>query len=337
MKKIAVFTSGGDAPGMNACIRSVVRAGHYYGLDVYGIIRGYDGMINGDLMEMDDRSVSNIIQKGGTILKSARSEAFKTPEGRKKAYSNLQKFGIDGLVAIGGNGTFSGATLFHKEFGLPVVGCPGTIDNDLFGTDFTIGYDTAVNTCLAAIDRIRDTADAHERAFFIEVMGRDTGYIAIRSAIGGGAEMAVMPEKKIPLKDIIEKFKYGVSNSKSSHIVVVAEGEQSGRANELAAAVKEEIPQLDIKVTILGHVQRGGAPTAADRVLACRLGLGAVEGLLKGKTDVMAGVINSNLTFTNFHDTITKRKSISNELSRMIEILNGRKYHNEDPVKADKI
>ena len=335
MKKIAVFTSGGDSPGMNACIRSVVRAGHYYGIDVYGIIRGYDGMINGDMMEMDNHSVSNIIQKGGTILKSARSDAFRTPEGRKKAYNNIKKFGIEGLIAIGGNGTFTGATLFHKEYGIPTVGCPGTIDNDLYGTDFTIGYDTAVNTCLSAIDRIRDTADAHERAFFIEVMGRDTGYIAIRSAIGGGAEMAVMPEKKVPLKEIIEKLKYGVSNSRSSHIVVVAEGDQSGRANDLAASVKKEIPELDIKVTILGHVQRGGAPSAADRVLASRLGLGAVEGLLKGKSNVMVGVINRTLGYTDFHDTITKKKAINNELSRMIEILNGRKYKGDKNFKKE--
>lgn len=333
MKRIAVFTSGGDAPGMNACIRSVVRSGHYYGLEVYGIIRGYDGMINGDLMEMDDRSVSNIIQKGGTILKSARSDAFRTPEGRKKAYNTLKKFGIDGLVAIGGNGTFTGALLFHQEYGIPCIGCPGTIDNDLYGTDFTIGYDTAVNTCLSAIDRIRDTADAHERAFFIEVMGRDTGYIAVRSAIGGGAEMAIMPEKKINMKDIIEKFKYGTSSSKSSHIVVVAEGDTSGRAGDIAEKVKKEIPDLDIKVTILGHVQRGGAPTAADRVLASRLGLGAVEGLLKEKTNVMVGVINRTLSYTDFKDTISKKKPINNELARMIEILNGRKYND---AKAKK-
>ncbi|MCS6824313.1 MAG: 6-phosphofructokinase [Cytophagaceae bacterium] len=336
MKRIAVFTSGGDAPGMNACIRAVVRAGHYYGLEVYGIIRGYEGMINGDIMEMDDRSVSNIIQKGGTILKSARSENFRTEEGRKKAYNNLRKYNIDGLVAIGGNGTFTGALKFYEEYGVPCVGCPGTIDNDLYGTDFTIGYDTAVNTCLAAIDRIRDTADAHERAFFIEVMGRDTGYIAIRSAIGGGAEMAIMPEKKNSIKEIIEKFKFGVSNSKSSHIVIVAEGEKPGRANEIAEQVKKEVPELDIKVTILGHVQRGGAPTAADRVLASRLGLGAVEGLLKGKTNVMVGVVNRTLVYTDFKDTITKKKLINNELPRLIEILNGRKYKNEDRLSILK-
>ena len=308
MKRIAVFTSGGDAPGMNACIRAVVRAGHYFGLDVYGIYRGYDGLIKGDLVEMDDRSVSNIIQKGGTILKSARSEDFRTKEGRKQAFENIKKYGIDGLVAIGGNGTFTGAEIFHAEYGVPTVGCPGTIDNDLFGTDFTIGYDTAVNTALAAIDKIRDTADAHDRIFFIEVMGRDTGYIAVRSAIAGGAEMALLPETKIVMKEVIGKLKFGTSQSKASHIIVIAEGDEIGRAQSIAEKVKKEIPALDAKVTTLGHVQRGGAPSAADRVLASRLGLGAVEGLLKGKTNVMVGIINRTLCYTPFKDTITKKK-----------------------------
>jgi len=326
MKKIAVFTSGGDAPGMNACIRSVVRSSHYFGLEVYGIYRGYDGMINGSFVEMDDRSVSNIIQKGGTILKSARSEEFRTKEGRAKAYKNIKEFGIDGLVAIGGNGTFTGALLFHEEFGIPCVGAPGTIDNDLYGTDFTIGYDTAVNTALSAIDKIRDTADAHDRIFFIEVMGRDTGYIAVRSAIAGGAEMALMPETKTSLEEIITKLKYGTSQSKASHIIIVAEGDEIGRASNIAEQVKRELPGLDTKVTTLGHVQRGGAPTAADRVLASRLGLGAVEGLLKGKTNVMAGVINRTLCYTPFKDTISKKKPINKELIRMIEVLNGRQY-----------
>jgi 6-phosphofructokinase 1 len=326
MKRIAVFTSGGDAPGMNACIRAVVRSAHYFGVDVYGIYRGYDGMINGSFVEMDDRSVSNIIQKGGTILKSARSEDFRTKEGRKKAYQNIKKFKIDGLVAIGGNGTFTGAEIFHKEYGIPCIGAPGTIDNDLYGTDFTIGYDTAVNTALSAIDKIRDTADAHERIFFIEVMGRDTGYIAVRSAISGGAEMAIMPETKNSYKEIISKLKHGTSHSKASHIIIVAEGHEVGRATNIAQKVKEELPELDTKVTTLGHVQRGGAPTAADRVLASRLGLGAVEGLIKGKTNVMAGIINRTLCYTPFKDTITKRKAINKDLIRIIEVLNGRKY-----------
>jgi 6-phosphofructokinase 1 len=326
MKRIAVLTSGGDAPGMNACIRAVVRSAHYFGLDVYGIYRGYDGMINGSFVEMDDRSVSNIIQKGGTILKSARSEEFRTKEGRKKAYQNIKKFKIDGLVAIGGNGTFTGAEIFHKEYGIPCIGAPGTIDNDLYGTDFTIGYDTAVNTALSAIDKIRDTADAHERIFFIEVMGRDTGYIAVRSAISGGAEMALMPETKTSIKDVISKLKYGTSHSKASHIIIVAEGDEIGRATNIAEKVKKELPGLDTKVTTLGHVQRGGAPSAADRVLASRLGLGAVEGLIKGKTNVMAGVINRTLCYTAFKECISKKKPINKDLIRIIEVLNGRKY-----------
>ncbi len=326
MKRIAVLTSGGDAPGMNAAIRAVVRAGHYYGLEVYGIVRGYDGMISGNFIEMDDTSVSNIIQKGGTVLKSARSDEFRTKEGRAKAYENIKKHNIDGLVVIGGNGTFTGAGLFYDEFKIPCVGAPGTIDNDLYGTDYTIGYDTAVNTCLAAIDKIRDTADAHERCFFIEVMGRDTGYIAVRSAIAGGAEMAILPEVNTDVEDIIKRLKYGTSESKASHIIIVAEGDKVGRASDLAKEVNERIPSLDVKVTILGHVQRGGAPTAADRVLASRLGLAAVEGLWNGQTNVMAGVINRNIVYTPFIETITKRKPIKDELSRMIEVLNGRKY-----------
>jgi 6-phosphofructokinase 1 len=327
MKRIAVFTSGGDAPGMNACIRAVVRSANYFGVDVYGIYRGYDGMINGSFVEMDARSVSNIIQKGGTILKSARSDEFRTKEGRKKAYQNIKKFKIDGLVAIGGNGTFAGCEIFHKEYGISCIGAPGTIDNDLYGTDFTIGYDTAVNTALNAIDKIRDTADAHERIFFIEVMGRDTGYIAVRSAISGGAEMAIMPETKNSYKEIISKLKHGTSHSKASHIIIVAEGHEVGRATNIAQKVKDALPELDTKVTTLGHVQRGGAPTAADRVLASRLGLGAVEGLIKGKTDVMAGIINRTLCYTPFKDTITKRKTINKDLIRIIEVLNGRKYN----------
>lgn len=330
IKRIAVFTSGGDAPGMNACIRAVVRTAKYYDLEVFGITRGYDGLISGDIVEMDERSVSNIIQKGGTILKSARSMDFKTKEGRKKAYQNLKKLNIDGLVAIGGNGTFAGAEIFFNEYGIPTVGAPGTIDNDLYGTDFTIGYDTAVNTALDAIDKIRDTADAHDRIFFIEVMGRDTGYIAVRSAISGGAEMAIMPETKTSVKDIITKLRYGSSHSKASHIIIVAEGDEPGRAQIIADKVKKELPNLDTKVTMLGHIQRGGAPTAADRVLASRLGVGAVEGLIKGKANVMAGVINRTLTYTPFHETITKKKPLNKDLIRLIEILNGRKYNMEE-------
>ncbi|MDX2196976.1 MAG: 6-phosphofructokinase [Cytophagales bacterium] len=326
MQKIAVFTSGGDAPGMNAAIRAVVRGAVYYGIDVCGIIRGYDGLIQGNIVDMDGYSVSNIIQRGGTILKSARSEDFRTKEGRKKAFENIKKFKIGGLIAIGGNGTFTGAKNFHEEFGVPVIGVPGTIDNDLFGTDFTIGFDTAVNTALAAIDKIRDTADAHDRIFFVEVMGRDTGFIAVRSAIGGGAELAMIPETKTSTHYVINKLKEESNHSKSSHIIVVAEGDEEGSATEIATRVKRSLPHMDIKVTQLGHVQRGGSPTATDRVLASRLGLAAVEGLLTGESNVMAGVVNKKLTYTPLHDAIYKKKPYNKELVRMIEILSGRRY-----------
>lgn len=326
IKKVAVFTSGGDAPGMNAAIRAVVRGAVFHGIDVFGIMRGYDGLIKGDIIQMDGYSVSNIIQRGGTILKSARSEEFRTKEGRAKAYENIKKNGIDGIVAIGGNGTFTGAKLFHSEYGIPCVGVPGTIDNDLYGTDFTIGYDTAVNTALAAIDKIRDTADAHDRIFFVEVMGRDSGYIAIRSAIGGGAELAMIPETKTSTQYVINKLKEVSSHTKSSHVIVVAEGDEEGNAHDIAARVKRQLPHLDIKVSNLGHIQRGGSPTAADRVLASRLGLGALEGLLDGKTNVMAGIINRHLVYTTFEDAINKKKPYNKELVRMIEILSGRNY-----------
>lgn len=326
MKKIALFTSGGDSPGMNACIRAIVRSGHYFGLNVFGIYKGYDGMINKNFIQMDNKSVSNIIQRGGTILKSTRSEAFKTPEGRKMAYDNLKSFGIDGLVAIGGNGTFTGMLKFYEEYGIPCIGAPGTIDNDLYGTDFTIGYDTAVNTALDAIDKIRDTADSHDRVFFIEVMGRDTGFIAIRSAISGGAEMAVIPENKMTTEDIINKLRFGTSHSKASHIIIVAEEEGISRSHIIANEVKKQLPEIDTKVTILGHIQRGGAPSATDRVLASRLGYGAVEGLVNGKTNVMAGVINGELAYTPFKDTITLKKPIKKELIKLIDVLNGRQY-----------
>jgi 6-phosphofructokinase 1 len=322
MKKIAVFTSGGDAPGMNACIRAVVRGAIYHGLEVYGIRRGYNGMISGDIIPLNSQSVSNIIQRGGTILKSARSKEFMTPEGRKKAYENLMKFGIEGLVAIGGNGTFTGAEVFYNEYQLPTVGCPGTIDNDLYGTDYTIGFDTAVNTSLEAIDKIRDTADSHDRIFFIEVMGRDSGYIAIQSGIGGGAEIVMVPETHTPLKKVVSTLKEGWNRSKSSSIVVVAEGDEEGHAAEIAEKIKIQTgDKLDIRVTTLGHIQRGGGPTAYDRILASRLGLGAVEGLIKGEKNMMAGVVNNELVYTPFIDTIKKEKPIHEDLLRMVHIL----------------
>jgi 6-phosphofructokinase 1 len=321
MKKIAVFTSGGDAPGMNACIRAVVRAGMYYGLEVFGIRRGYNGMIKGDIIPLESKSVSNIIQRGGTFLKSARSEEFKTPEGRKIAYEQLQKHGIEGLVAIGGNGTFTGAELFFNEYEVPTVGVPGTIDNDLYGTDYTIGFDTAVNTALDAIDKIRDTADAHDRIFFIEVMGRDSGYIAIQSGIGGGAEMVMVPETQSSMEDVIETLKEGWQRLKTSSIIVVAEGDEEGGANAVATRTKHYIPQGDIKVTLLGHIQRGGAPTAYDRILASRLGVAAVEGLIAGRKNVMAGLLNNEVVYTPFKETITKKKPIHPDLIRLVDIL----------------
>ncbi len=322
MKKIAVFTSGGDAPGMNACIRAIVRGAAYHGVEVFGIVRGYNGMIKGDIIPLNSQSVSNIIQRGGTILKSARSKEFMTAEGRQKAYDKLQELGIEGLVAIGGNGTFTGAEIFYNEFKIPTVGAPGTIDNDLYGTDYTIGFDTAVNTALDAVDKIRDTADSHDRVFFIEVMGRDSGYIAIQCAIAGGAESVMIPENLTSVDEISAILQKGFDKKKSSSIVIVAEGDEEGNAQIVAKKIKDKMGEnLDIRVTTLGHIQRGGIPTASDRILASRLGLGALEGLLRGEKNVMAGVVNNQLIYTPFHDTITKKKPVSEDLIRMVEIL----------------
>jgi 6-phosphofructokinase 1 len=321
MKNIAVFTSGGDAPGMNACIRAVVRGALHHDVNVFGIYRGYNGMINGDIQPLTSQSVSNIIQRAGTILKSARSAEFRTKEGRQKAYEQLKAHNIEGLVAIGGNGTFTGAQIFYEEYGIPTVGAPGTIDNDLYGTDFTIGFDTAVNTALNAIDKIRDTADSHDRVFFIEVMGRDSGYIALRSAIGGGAEMAIIPEKPNSLDEIIERLKVGWGRAKRSYIVVVAEGKQPGNATDIAQKVKKEIPDLDIRVSTLGHIQRGGSPSAVDRVIASRMGLAAVEALLSGKKGIMVGIVNGRIKYTPFKETFKHKNEQIAEMIRLIEVL----------------
>ena len=307
---------------MNACIRAVVRGAVYHGIEVYGIRRGYSGMIAGDVYKMESHSVSNIVQRGGTILKSARSKEFMTAEGRKKAYEQLSAHGIEGMVAIGGNGTFTGAMIFGNEYGIPTVGAPGTIDNDLYGTDYTIGFDTAVNTALDAIDRIRDTASSHDRIFFIEVMGRDSGYIAVQSGIAGGAELVMVPEVLTPLSEVVETLKQGWSRSKSSSIIVVAEGDEAGSAVEVAEKIKSQVDEnADIRVTTLGHTQRGGSPSAYDRILASRLGLGALEGLLGGQKNVMAGIINNELVYTPFEDTIRLPKPISEDLLRMVKIL----------------
>jgi 6-phosphofructokinase 1 len=265
--------------------------------------------------------VANIVQRGGTILKSARSQKFMTKEGRQEAYNQLVQHKIEGLVAIGGNGTFTGATLFEEEFGIPTVGAPGTIDNDLYGTDYTIGYDTAVNTALEAIDKIRDTADSHDRAFFVEVMGRDSGYIAIPCAVGGGAEIVLVPETYQSIESVIDMLQAGRRRQKTSFLVVVAEGEEEGNAAMVAAKVKEAIPEMDARVTVIGHIQRGGAPSAADRLLASQIGIAAVEGLINGMRNVMAGIVDRRLVYTPFHDCIYQKKLINQNFMRMVEIL----------------
>jgi len=322
MKNIGVFTSGGDAPGMNACVRAAIRAGLSLGVNMYGIKYGYNGIITGDIYHMKSYSVSNILQKGGTILKSARSEEFKTREGRKKAYEQLKSKGIEGLVAIGGDGTFTGANIFFEEYGIPIVGAPGTIDNDLYGSDFTIGFDTAVNTALDAIDKIRDTANSHDRVFFIEVMGRHSGHIAVNCGIGGGAELVMVPETPTTIQDVIDVLNQGRDREKTSSIVIVAEGDEQGNAHEIANKVVDKLPWLDIRVSTLGHMQRGGSPTSFDRILASRLGLAAIEGLINGKSNVMAGIINHEVVYTSFKLAISKTKPINSEQMRLVEVMN---------------
>jgi len=320
-RNIGVFTSGGDAPGMNAAIRAVVRTCVYYDIEVSGIYRGYEGMIDNDIVKLNARSVSNIIQRGGTILKSARSKEFRTAEGRKKAYDNLKERGIDALVAVGGDGSFTGLHIFHQEYGIPCVCLPGTIDNDLAGTDYTIGYDTATNTAVEAIDKIRDTALYHNRLFFIEVMGRDSGYIAINSAIAGGAVAAIIPEEETPLESLMTKLEDTRKNNKKSSLVVVAEGGKSGGAIKLAEQVQDQLSYYDTKVTILGHLQRGGAPTYFDRVLASKMGVAGVEALINGKTDVMLGVISNKIVYNDFETSMAREHEIEAELIRISKIL----------------
>ncbi|MBI3232590.1 MAG: 6-phosphofructokinase [Bacteroidetes bacterium] len=321
MKRIGVFTSGGDAPGMNAALRAVVRTATYYGIEVKGILNGYEGLINDQIIDMDSRSVANIIQRGGTILKTSRSEEFRTKEGREKAAANVRKHGIEGLVAIGGNGTFTGAGIFCEETGLTVMGVPGTIDNDLFGTDYTIGFDTAINTAIEAIDKIRDTADSHNRVFFVEVMGRHAGFIAMDVGIGGGAEAILIPEEKTNIDDLVKFFTIDKRKAKSFSIVVVAEGDDQGGAMEIAAKLKERIPGFDPKVTVLGHIQRGGTPSAYDRLLASRLGSAAVVELLEGETNKMVGIVSNELVLTTFEDAIEKCRPVDRELLKLAQIL----------------
>ena len=321
IKRIGVLTSGGDAPGMNAAVRAVVRACIYYDIDVYGIYKGYDGLIKNNMEQLYVRSVSNILSRGGTFLLSARSDEFRTKEGRKKAFNNFRKHDLDTLVVIGGDGSFTGASIFSEEFGVPVIGIPGTIDNDLAGTDLTIGFDTACNTAREAIDKIRDTASSHDRLFFVEVMGRDTGFIAVNSAISGGAVAMIVPEHEWSIEALIKRLRKGASNQKASNVVIVAEGCQLGSAYEIAAQVKEHLDYFDIRVTVLGHLQRGGSPTTADRVLASRMGVAAVEGLKNGQSDVMVGIINNKIIYTTIQKAIKIEKRLDDEEFRIAKIL----------------
>ncbi len=322
IKRIAVFTSGGDAPGMNACLRAVVRTALFYDKKVTGIYRGYQGMIDGDFEKLNSRSVSNIIQRGGTIIKTARCESFKTAEGREQAYQNLVKNEIDAVVAIGGDGTFTGAWEFMNTYDIPFVGVPGTIDNDLFGTDYTIGYDTATNTAMEAIDKIRDTASSHNRLFFIEVMGRNSGAIALRTAIAAGAEAMMIPEKPTSVEDLIKVIEKGEKSNKSSSMVVVAEGGKGGKnLYEIVEEIKKKFPEYDPKLAVIGHTQRGGSPTCFDRLLASRLGVGSVESLLDGKSGVMVGMVNDKITYTPFDKAIHMEPGVDEEIVRISKIL----------------
>lgn len=321
ISKIGVMTSGGDSPGMNAAVRAVVRTAIYHGMEVYGIMRGYQGMIEGDMYKMSATDVSGIISRGGTILKTARSKEFMTEEGMQKAYDQLKKHGIEGLVLIGGDGTFRGAVEFFKKYDIPAVGLPGTIDNDLAGSDFTIGFDTAVNTAVEAIDKIRDTAEAHNRLFIVEVMGRDAGYIAIHSGIACGAEDILIPEKQTHIDEVLNRIDMDERRRKSVHIIVVAEGDDFGGSKELFAKVQGRFPMLDTRACILGHIQRGGSPTCADRVLASRLGHAAVEALRNGQTQVMAGIVNGEVAYTPFANAVKQHTCISNDMIDMIRVL----------------
>jgi len=321
IKKIAVLTSGGDAPGMNAAIRAVVRACTYYRVDCVGVYRGYQGLIEGDFEQMSARHVSNVINRGGTILKSARSLEFKTKDGRAKAYENLKKDDIGALIIIGGDGTFTGGLKFIEEFDFPIVGIPGTIDNDIYGTDSTIGYDTALNTVVEVIDKIRDTASSHNRLFFIEVMGRDAGFIALNAGIGAGAEEILIPEENIGLEKLVDSLKNGRAKGKTSSIVVVSEGDKIGKnVFELADYIGENYPAYDIRVSVLGHMQRGGSPSCYDRVLASRLGVAAVETLLDKKSGVMIGITNNEVSKVGLEKAIKMNHEINKELLKVAEI-----------------
>jgi len=321
IKCIGLLTSGGDAPGMNAAIRSVTRAAIFNGIRVKAIYRGYKGLITGEIVEFQTQNVSNIIQQGGTILKSARCQEFRTPEGRKQAYENMRKEEIDALVVIGGDGTFTGARIFAQEFNVPIIGLPGTIDNDLYGTDATIGYDTAMNTIVEAVDKIRDTASSHERLFFIEVMGRDAGFLALNSAIASGAEAAIIPEHKTEVDQLEQLIGNGFRKSKNSSIVLVAESEITGGANGLAERMHKEHPEYDVRVTILGHIQRGGSPSAYDRIIASRMGVAAIDALLDEQRSIMIGIVNNEIVHVPFTKAIKDDKPVNQNLLGVLQIL----------------
>lgn len=319
--KIGVLTSGGDAPGMNAAIRAVVRTCVYRNIEVEGIFQGYQGMIEGDFKKLNERSVARILGRGGTILKSSRSKDFLTKEGRQKAFDNMKKHGVNALITIGGNGTFTGAHVFYEEFGIPVMGVPGSIDNDLYGTDHCIGFDTATNTVVDAVDKIRDTATSHNRLFFVEVMGRNSGFIALKAGIATGAIAIVLPEDEMSIDDLVATLRESEESGKSSSIVLVAEGSKSGGAYEIAKKVTEKYSEYETRVSVLGHLQRGGAPSCYDRVMASRMGVAAVEGLLEGRKDVMIGIINDRETYTPLSEAINQRHMPNRDELRIARIL----------------
>lgn len=321
IKTVGILTSGGDAPGMNACIRAITRTAIFNGMKVMGIYRGYEGLINGEIKEFTSESVSNTIQRGGTILKTARSMEFMTLEGMQKAYDNLVKFGIDALIVIGGNGSLTGAQNLAREYDYPVIGLPGTIDNDLYGTDSTIGYDTALNTIVDCVDKIRDTATSHDRIFFVEVMGRDAGFLAQNSAIAAGAEAAIIPEDQTDVDQLEQFISRGFRKSKNSSIVIVSESKKDGGAMYYAERVRKEYPQYDVRVTILGHLQRGGTPTACDRILASRLGHASIEALKEGQRNVMVGIHNDQIVYVPIDRAIKKDKPIDKELIDVLGVL----------------
>ena len=322
VNSIAVLTSGGDAPGMNAAIRAVVRASIFYGKRAFGIYHGYKGLIEGDIKELKSSDVSNIINRGGTILKTSRCETFKKYEGRKKAYENLKKFNIDALIVIGGDGSFKGAKEFSQEFDFPIVGIPGTIDNDLYGTDYTIGYDTALNVVVDAVDKIRDTAESHDRLFFVEVMGKDAGFIALRSGIASGAEAILIPEYRTNMRELKKFLAEEYSVKKTSSIVLVSEGDDSGGALAVANYVKKQFPNFNVRISILGHIQRGGKPSAYDRVTGSQMGIAAVEALLRGEKGVMIGLKNKKMVCVPFEKTVKHHKTVKRELLEIVKILN---------------